>query len=102
MDAFYLEIAMRVSGGAEGLEQYLDHVLEQLLVDDRATDPDYVASLADGRVEFALTVTAPDQGEALAEAIEIVHTALRAAEAEGPGWESRFQETQSLVRSAVA
>lgn len=101
MEAYYLELAMHLTGGVEGFEEHLDGILDALLSDARVIDPDCVAALADGRVEFALTVRAADQSAALAQASAILHEAIHAAHLADPSWEGGFQETQALIRSTL-
>ncbi|MFI5426036.1 hypothetical protein [Aeromicrobium sp. UC242_57] len=102
MNTFYVEIGFKITdyGTTDDLDAHLDCVLDALYEDTSVSDPDYAATLTEGRAEFSLTVEADDDSHAFTSALVAMRAAIHAAEGCTPGWEAHFKKTQTLIREA--
>jgi hypothetical protein len=102
MSKFHLEIGFVITdyGTQDALDHLLDCVLDALYEDDRVSEPDYVATLAEGKAEFSLSVDSDDELRAFEQALLVMRTAIHTAEGCTPGWEAHFKRIQTLIREA--
>jgi hypothetical protein len=70
----------------DGLEQFLDRVMEELLTLDNVKDPTLTAALARGRFSIMLTVDEDLPENAAVVGMAAIRTAFHAAGAATPSW----------------
>jgi hypothetical protein len=102
MTLYYIELTFTVKGheSPAALDEHLNDVADCLVELEGVTDPDLGASLAEGRVDFTMTVEAVDEPKALRKALVAIRTAIHAGEGCTPGWEKHFTKLQQTVRRA--
>lgn len=99
MSKYHAEMGFLVTkyGTADDLDTHLDCVLDAMLEDDRAIDPDYTATLETGEVEFSLSVEAEDEANAYGLMLLVIRTAIHTAQGCTPGWEAEFEKVKTMI-----
>lgn len=86
--SFYVEITCAASTSSGGcFEAHLDEVMEALQAGPGVRDADIGARLDVCEVDFCLHLIATTPGDAIAQAMVVVWSALHAAGGATPGWE---------------
>lgn len=84
----------------EQLEEHMDCILDAMYEDERAVDPDYTATLAEGTVEYSVSVEAETQPRALDAALTILRAAVHAADCHTPSWDATFKQVHAMIRDS--
>ncbi|WP_328645742.1 hypothetical protein OHS58_39250 [Amycolatopsis sp. NBC_00348] len=97
MTRYYVEIGCTVRSASGDLEDHFSEVMDALLEEPGAVDPDISAELATGNIALAMSVDAETDRDALSRALVVARSAIHKAGGFTPDWTDRPHEGKFFV-----